>query len=85
MLAHRGTAFTHTQVLGVELSEGQTLGRVCRLLVGAELNLRYAYPLMVRPRDEAIVAVHTDDQTLAGQLLARKHFHLIDEDDLCGL
>ena len=51
-------------------------------LLGAELNIRFAYPLMLRPTDSAMVGVPLDDQPLAGQILRKKNFSLLGEGDL---
>ena len=53
----------------------------CSALLGAEINIHYAYPLMLRPRGPA-VALYVEDPTLAAQLLIRKGFTLIGESDL---
>lgn len=82
LLNEHDMPFSETEVLAVELPEGETFNRLCRYLISAELNIQYAYPLMVRPHGAAIIALHTDDQTLAGQILGRKNFSLIGEIDL---
>ena len=65
----------------MELSPDQTLTLLCRCLLGAELNIDYAYPLMVRPHGSATIAIHTDDQIMACQALHRKKFYLLGEGD----
>lgn len=74
--------FSETDVICVELGNGHSLLSVCECLLEAELNLHYAYPLLVRPRGRAVVAVSCDDIVLAGQLLRRRHFELLAENDL---
>ncbi|MEM6550514.1 MAG: acetolactate synthase [Planctomycetota bacterium] len=73
---------SEADVLCVELTQGQTMSAMCECLLEAELNLHYAYPLLVRPRGHSVVAVHCDDYTLAGQLLRKRHFTLLAENDL---
>ena len=70
----------HDQEL--ELREGQfaddhMLVSVCLYLLGAELNIRFAYPLMLRPNSTPTIALAVDDQTLAGQILRKKQFRLL--------
>ena len=73
---------TEAEVLVVELSDDQRLTKLRLSLLAAELNISYAYPLTVRPHGAATISVHTDDQVLAGQILQRKGFTLIGEDQL---
>jgi len=75
-------AFTETSLLVVELTKGHTLERMCLYLLGAELNIRFAYPLMLRPNGSPTIALAVDDLTLAGQILRRKEFKLLGEEEL---
>lgn len=70
-------------VLVVELHRGQTLERMCLYLLTAELNIRFAYPLISACTDRPRIAIAVDDGTLAGQILMRKEFRLLGEGDLC--
>ena len=74
--------FSEVEVVAVELADSADLLRVCECLLHAELNIHYAYPLLVRPRGYPVVALHTDDTTLAGNLLRRHHFYVLAENDL---
>ncbi len=76
--------FSEAEILIVELDpdHGRTLTNLCKTLLSAEVNIHYAYPLMVRPHGAPTIALHTDDQMLAGQILSRKNFTLLGESDL---
>lgn len=74
--------FSEKQILIVELGRDLTLSRMCVTLLGAELNIHFAYPLMIRPNGAPTIALSVDDITLAGQLLRRKEFTLLGECDL---
>ena len=82
LLLDERSAFTETDLLVVELSQGHTLSSLCLSLLGAELNIHFAYPLMLRPNGTPTIALAVDDLTLAGQILRRKHFRLFGECDL---
>ncbi|MBC7771170.1 MAG: acetolactate synthase [Pyrinomonadaceae bacterium] len=82
LLTTHQDAFTETSLLVVELTKGHTLERMCLYLLGAELNIRFAYPLMLRPNGSPTIALAVDDLTLAGQILRRKEFRLLGEGDL---
>jgi hypothetical protein len=74
--------FAEIDVLIVELSKGHTLASLCLSLLSAELNIHFAYPLMLRPNGTPTIALAVDDRTLAGQILRRKEFRLFGEADL---
>jgi len=81
-LRRDGLSFSELDLLVVELSEGHTLTSMCLHLLAAELNIHFAYPLLLRPDGAPSIALAVDDPTLAGQILRRKHFRLLGEGDL---
>lgn len=82
VLRERGLPFSEFDLLIVELADDHTLTSMCLYLLSAELNIRFAYPLMLRPNGTPTIALAVDDQVLAGQILRRKHFRLLGEEDL---
>jgi hypothetical protein len=78
-----GFSFMETELLAVELPPGsrQPLIAICSALLTAELNIHYAYPLLLHPRGPAL-ALYVDDPTLGAQMLIKKGFTLIAESDL---
>lgn len=74
--------FSEADVICVELDDDETMSSMLETLLEAELNLFYAYPLLVRPRGLPVVAVNCDDLTLAGQILRKRMFSLLAENDL---
>lgn len=76
--------FSEHEVLVVQLSSGHTLTRLCLFLLGAEINIAFAYPLMIRQNENPTIAIAVDDPTLAGQVLRRKGFALLGEADFGG-
>ena len=83
ILRYAGFAFSESELLVVELPKRtkQPLIEICAALLAAEINIHYAYPLLLRPRGPSL-ALYVDDPTLAGRLLIRKGFTLIGESDL---
>lgn len=75
-------SFSECDVLVVELDAVNTLSRICSTLLQAELNIHFAYPLMVRPHGHSALALCCDNYVLAGNLLRRRHFTLLAENDL---
>ena len=85
LLQKEGFAFGESELLAVELPKrsAQPVVSICSALLAAEINIHYAYPLLVRPKGPAL-ALYVEDPTLAAQLLIKKGFTLIGESDLKG-
>lgn len=81
LLVTAGFAFGETELLVVEIPRRskQPLLNLCSVLLAAEINIHYAYPLLI-PR--TAVALYVDDPTLAARLLIKKGFNLLSEADL---
>jgi hypothetical protein len=74
---------TESDLLVVELPEGnQPLVTICKALLGAELSIHYAYPLMVGPQGRRAVALHVEDHETAVATLTARGFTLFTENDL---
>ena len=82
LLRQNDLPFSESNLLIVELRDHHTLTSMCLYLLGAELNIRFAYPLMLRSSGSPTIALAVDDQTLAGQILRKKNFTLLGEEDL---
>ena len=82
ILREHDLPFSESELLIVELQDEQSLSSMCLSLLGAELNIRFAYPLLLRRSGSPTIALAVDDQILAGQILRRKHFRLLGEADL---
>jgi hypothetical protein len=76
-------AFTESDLLCVQLPDGpQPLLQICKALLTAELNIHYAYPLLIGPHGHAALALHVEDHETAAQTLQRHGFVLFTEADL---
>lgn len=84
MLNEHRFPFAEREVLLAELSEGHSLSKLCLFLLGAEINIAFAYPLMHHNTESPSIAIAVDDPTLAGQILSRKGFKMLGECDLHG-
>lgn len=84
LLDRHGLPFSEVDILAIELrpEQDQDLKMICLMLIAAEVSIQYAYPLMVQPHGYPVIAIQTDDLVLAGQILCRKCFHLLGENDL---
>lgn len=76
-------AFTESDLLVVELPEGpKPLLQICKALLSAEMNIHYAYPLLVGPGGRAAVAIRVEDIETATRTLTTAGFTLLTEGDL---
>ena len=82
ILRRKQYTFSEHDLLVVEVDGEQSLTRMCLYLLNVELNIDFAYPVMVRKDDGgAMIALAVDDPTLGGQILRRKGFRLMGEED----
>src|SRR3990172_4757886 len=83
ILERAGLAIIESDLIGVELPEGhQALLDICTALLQAEVNIIQTYPLLVRPRGRASVALMVDNIEIAQETLAARGFSMITEADL---
>ncbi len=82
LLARHELPYCEADVLVAELTDDNSLSSLCEVLLPTELNIHYIYPLLVKPRGHSALAIHTDDYVFAGQILRKKMFNLLGENDL---
>ncbi|NLF70040.1 MAG: acetolactate synthase [Candidatus Anammoximicrobium sp.] len=83
ILERAGLTIIESDLLCVELPAGpQPLVQVCSALLQAEINIIQAYPLIVHPRDNPVMALLVDNLEAAAETLESKGFRTINEDDL---
>jgi len=75
--------FGVSEVVVVELREVATrLVKLLAALVMAEVNVHFAYPLLIRPRGFAAIALHVDDTECASSVLTGEGFEILCQDDI---
>jgi hypothetical protein len=78
-----GLPVTESDLLVVQLPEDpKPLLAICKALLMAEINIHYAYPLLVGPHGKAAVALKVEDHEGASQTLTNLGFTLLTEGDL---
>ena len=76
-------AYSLCDVLLVQLQEGaEDLPRVLSALLMAEVNVFFIYPLLIRPRGRAVLAMHLDDVECSGAVLRGEGFIILSQNDL---
>jgi hypothetical protein len=74
---------TESDLLVVRLPDDpHPVVKILKALLVAEINVHYAYPLLVGPYGYAALALHVDDHETASQTLIDKGFTLFTESDL---
>lgn len=75
--------FSECEVLVVELKEGAAdLAKVLAALLMAEVNIFFSYPLLIRPRGRAVLAMHLDDLECSSSVLSGDGFKILNQADL---
>ncbi len=72
-------------LLVVELPDDKhPLATICKALLTAEINIHYAYPVMLNPKGRPALALHVDDHEMAMAALQKQGFTILTEKDLDG-
>jgi hypothetical protein len=83
ILQRAGFAVAESDLLVVQLPEGrQGLVQICKALLSAEINIHYAYPLLVGAAGGAALALHVENHETATQILVNNGFTVLTENDL---
>src|SRR5256885_5110242 len=83
LFREKNIAFGVSQVVIVEMREVATqLVKLLAALVMAEVNVHFAYPLLIRPRGFAAIALHLDDTECASSVLTGEGFKILSQDDI---
>ncbi|MFL5329584.1 MAG: acetolactate synthase [Gemmataceae bacterium] len=75
--------YTESDLLVVQLPQGeQPFLKICKTLLAAEINVHYAYPLLVGPQGHPALLLHCEDLEGAVQTLTNKGLTIFTERDL---
>jgi hypothetical protein len=84
LLTDEGYGACATDVMGCALPAGPDFGilRVLSVLVGGEVNVEYAYALILRHERRPVLALRVDDLDMAGRVLRSHGLTLVGQDQL---
>jgi len=83
ILERANLTYAENELLAAELLSGpQSLVDLCTALLQAEINIHYAYPLIVHPHGRAAIALHVDNIEQAGTTLHAQGVEVLSEADL---
>lgn len=78
-----GLPVTESDLLVVQLPEGdQPLLQICKALLSAEVNIHYAYPLLIGPHGKPALALYVENHETAVMTMQNQGFTLFTEGDL---
>lgn len=76
-------AFAENELVAAELpASSSSIADLCLGLLRAEINIHYAYPLIVQPHGRPAVAMHVDNNEQASRSLHEMGFEILCEADL---
>jgi hypothetical protein len=83
LFRQKSVAFGVCEVAVVEMREVATqLVKLLAALVMAEVNVHFTYPLLIRPRGFAAIALHVDDTECASSVLTGEGFKILSQNDI---
>jgi hypothetical protein len=83
LFRQKSVAFGVCEVVVVEMREVATqLVKLLAALVMAEVNVHFTYPLLIRPRGFAAIALHVDDNECASSVLTGEGFKILSQNDI---
>ena len=83
LFREKNVPFGISEVVVVELREVATrLVKLLAAVVMEEVNVHFAYPLLIRPRGFAAIALHVDDTECASSVLTGEGFKILSQDDI---
>lgn len=83
VLSGAGFQVSDAELIVVSLPHGKrALLHTWAALLGAEISIHYTYPLLIRPKGNAAIAVVPDDIEAAVRILRERKFEVLDQEDL---
>ena len=82
LLREHDFPFTESRLVVVEVNSPTQLDRLMSALLGAELNINYAYSFIPHPRGNSMLALSMEDNELAEQVLKRHQFTVLKQSDI---
>jgi len=83
LFRQNNVAFGSCDVVVVEMHEVATeLSKLFSALLMAEVNVHFTYSLLIRPRGQAALAIHVDDNECAISVLSGSGFRLLSQSEI---
>jgi hypothetical protein len=83
LFIEKGIAHSMIPVTVIELKETETsLPQALSALLGAEINISFSYPLLIRPGQNPVLVLHLDAPDFAAEVLGKAGFKVLRQEDL---
>lgn len=83
LFSTREVAFSTCDLIVIELKQGASeLGKLLTALLMAEVNIHGSCPLLTRPRGNAAIALHVEDEECACAVLSGHGFRILSQADI---
>lgn len=83
LFIEKGIAHSVLPVTVIELQETETsLPQALSALLGAEINIAFSYPLLIRPNQRPVLVLHLDSPDFAADVLSKSGFKVLKQEDL---
>lgn len=83
LLIEKGIAHSMIPVTVIELKETETsLPQALSALLGAEINISFSYPLLIRPGQNPVLVLHLDAAEFGAEVLGKAGFKVLRQEDL---
>ena len=82
LMAANNFFFTECDVLAVEFRDESQVKDVLNALLTVEVNIHYAYALLVRPKGRSALALAVEDYDLASSALNTRGFKVLTQRDI---
>ena len=82
LLKSLSISFTERTVLAVELEKDDSIQRLTRALLEAEINIHYVYSFLHQPNGKPLIAIAMEDEDTADDVLRSYHLRVLSQDEL---
>lgn len=83
LFIEKGIAHSMIPVTVIELKETETsLPQALSALLGAEINISFSYPLLIRPGQNPVLVLHLDAAEFGAEVLGKAGFKVLKQEDL---
>ena len=81
LLKSRSISFTERIILAIEVDQEDSMQKITKSLLSAEINIHYVYPFLHQPNGEPVLAIAMEDQETAKDALSSYHLKVLTLDD----
>ena len=81
LLKSRSISFTERIILAIEVDQEDSMQKITKSLLSAEINIHYVYPFLHQPNGKPVLAIAMEDQETAKDALSSYHLKVLTLDD----